>query len=257
MFAQRSRACFLLAGSLMLVAGCGQAETADKPPALKALEDQGLTILQEFEVGGGLRAFAAAAGDNPIAVYITSDGNAIVGTRLNAKGEPLDEARLNELAAKPISDRQWAQLQSASSVPDGKADAPRIVYAFTDANCPYCHRFWEVSRPWVEAGKVQIRHIMVGIIKQDSPAKAAAILGAADPSAALLENEQRYAQGGIAPANRVPAEISKILDDNQMLMLSMGFGGTPGIVVRGRDGILKKYNGLPQGPELTEVLGPL
>lgn len=257
MFAQRSRACFLLAGSLIWVAGCSQAETGDKPPALEALEDQGLTVMQEFEVGGGLRAFAAVAGDNPIAVYITSDGNAIVGTRLNAKGEPLDEATLNELAAKPISDRQWAQLQSASSVLDGKADAPRIVYAFTDANCPYCHRFWEASRPWVDAGKVQIRHLMVGVIKQDSPAKAAAILGAADPSAALQENERQHAQGGIAPADSVPADVGKTLDDNQMLMLSMGFGGTPGIVVRGSDGLVKKYSGVPQGPELAEVLGPL
>lgn len=256
MFVQRARASVLLAGSLMLVTGCGQAETADKPPALKALEDQGLTVMQEFEVGGGLRAFAAVAGDSPITVYITSDGNAIVGTRLNAKGEPLDEATLNELAAKPISDRQWAQLQSATSVPDGKANAPRIVYAFTDANCPYCHRFWEASRPWVDAGKVQIQHIMVGIIKQDSPAKAAAILGAADPSVALLENERKYAQGGITPAKSVPANIRTTLDDNQMLMLSMGFRGTPGIIVRGPDGVLKKYNGMPQGPQLAEVLGP-
>ena len=256
MFIRRARSSVLLAGSLMLVTGCSQAATGDRPPALEALEDQGLIVIQEFEVGGGLRAFAAAAGDRPIAVYITSDGNAIVGTRLNAEGEPLDEAALNELAAKPISDRQWAQLESATWVLDGKANAPHIVYAFMDANCPYCHRFWLAARPSVDAGKVQIRHIMVGIIKEDSPAKAAAILGAADPSAALLENERQYAQGGITPANSVPADIRKTLDDNQMLMLSMGFGGTPGIVVRGPDGILKKHNGMPQGPELAEVLGP-
>jgi len=256
MFAQRSRISFLLAASLMWVTGCSQAESADQPPVLKALEGQGLTVMQEFKVEGGLRAFAAVAGDRPIAIYITSDGNAIVGTRLNAKGEPVDEAALNNLAAKPISDKEWAQLQSATSVRDGKADAPRIVYAFSDANCPYCHRFWEAARPWVDAGKVQIRHIMVGIIKEDSPAKAAAILGAADPSAALLENERKYAQGGITPAKSVPANVRKTLDDNQMLMLSMGFRGTPGIVVRGSDGVLKKYNGMPQGPQLAEVLGP-
>lgn len=256
MFAWRLRIRLLLVASLVSATGCSQAETTDQPPALKALEGQGLAVVQEFQVGGNLRAFAAVADDRPIAIYITSDGNAIVGTRLNAKGEPVDEAALQNLVAKPISDKQWAQLQSATSVRDGKADAPRVVYAFSDANCPYCHRFWEAARPWVDAGKVQIRHIMVGIIKEDSPAKAAAILGAADPSAALLENERKYAQGGITPAKSVPANIRTILDDNQMLMLSMGFRGTPGIVVRGHDGVLKKYNGMPQGPQLTEVLGP-
>lgn len=256
MSVHRSRISLLLAASLMFIIGCSQAETADHPPALKTLEGQGLTVMQEFKVGGGLRAFAAVAGDRPIAVYITSDGNAIVGTRLNTKGEPVDEAALNNLAAKPLSDKEWAQLQSATFVRDGQANAPRIVYAFSDANCPYCHRFWEAARPWVDAGKVQIRHIIVGIIKEDSPAKAAAILGAVDPSAALAENERKHAQGGITPAKSVPANVRKTLDDNQMLMVSMGFRGTPGIVVRGPDGVLKKYNGMPPGPQLAAVLGP-
>lgn len=136
MFAQRSHISFLLAASFMVVTGCSKAETADKPAVLKALEGQGLTVTQEFKVGGGLRAFAAVAGDRPIAVYITSDGNAIVGTRLNAKGEPMDEADLEKLAAKPVSDRNgrscsrppgcWTarQMRRASSTPSAMPTAP-------------------------------------------------------------------------------------------------------------------------------------
>ena len=256
MFSQIPRFNFLFAASLMLVTACSQAETAGKPPALKALEGQGLTVMQEFKVGGGLRAFAAAAGDRPVAVYVTSDGNAIVGTRLNAKGEPMDEVVLNNLAAKPIGEKEWAQLESATWVRDGKADAPRVIYMFSDANCPYCHQFWQAARPWVDAGKVQLRHILVGVIKADSPAKAAAILGAPDPSAALLENEKKYDQGGIPPVRSIPANARKTIDDNQMLMMTMGFRGTPGIVVRDGDGLLKKVNGMPQQAALAEVLGP-
>src|SRR5690606_7350490 len=108
----------IAAASLMLTAACSQAETpspgepaVDVPPSVNALEAQGLTILQEFEVDGGLRAFAATAGDQPVAVYVTSDGNAIVGTRLGPNGQPLDGAVLEKLAAKPISDRIWARLE--------------------------------------------------------------------------------------------------------------------------------------------------
>src|SRR3546814_15255440 len=92
-----------------------------------------------------------------------------------------------------------------------------------DANCPYCNAFWEAARPWVDSGKVQLRHILVGIIKDDSPAKAAAILGAPDRSAALLTNERQFGQGGITPAKSVPADVRKILDDNLALMASTGF----------------------------------
>ncbi|WP_445012294.1 hypothetical protein [Achromobacter xylosoxidans] len=39
-------------------------------------------------------------------------------------------------------------------------------------------------------------------------------------------------------------------------MISAGFRGTPGIVVREGDGSVKKFNGMPQGVQLAEVLGP-
>lgn len=248
--------CLTLATGLMLIVGHSHAQSSDRPPAVKALEAQGLTVMQEFKVGGGLRAFAAAAEDRPVAVYVTSDGKAIIGTRVDAKGEPVDEATLQSLVARPMGDKAWAQLESASWVRDGKSTAPRIIYVFTDANCPYCHRFWEASRPWVDAGKVQLRHILVGVIKEDSPAKAAAILTAQNPSAALMENERGQSEGGIAPAKSIPDNVRKTLDQNQMLMVSMGFRGTPGIVVRDGSGAVKKYNGMPQQNALLEVLGP-
>ncbi|MEQ9106407.1 MAG: thiol:disulfide interchange protein DsbG [Limnobacter sp.] len=256
MFTQGVSFQFIAVASLLLMASCSQVENADIPPVVKALEEQGLIVKNEFQVEGGLRAFASVAGDRPIAVYVLANGNAIVGTRLNAKAEPIDEQTLQSLVVQPIRDQGWAELESAKWVLDGKADAPRVVYVFTDANCPYCHQFWTASRPWVDAGKVQLRHLLVGIIKEDSPTKAAAILGASDPSAALQENEIKYDQGGIKPTDSVPDDVQKILDDNQRLMLSQGFRGTPGIIVRDEKGLIQKYGGMPQRGELAEVLGP-
>ena len=256
MFAQRVLFSFITAAPLILMPSGGQAQATDKPPVIEALEDQGVTFKQEFDAGEGVRAFAGIVGDSPIAVYVLADGNAVSGTRLNAKGEPIDQATLQSLVAKPISDQAWADLESATWVLDGKADAPRVIYTFTDANCPYCHLFWEAARPWVDAGKVQLRHLLVGLIKEDSPTKAAAILGASDRSAALRENEVKYDQGGITPAKSVPEDVQRTLDDNQMLMLSMGFRGTPGIIVRDGEGLIQKYNGMPQQGALAEVLGP-
>lgn len=257
MLAPRLRLSSILAVSLILAAGCSQAENGERPPAVQALEMQGLNVIEEFEVsGGGLRAFAGTAGNRPIAVYVTSDGNAIIGTRLDANGEPIDEMTLQELVEKPMGEKTWAELESATWVLDGKSDAPRIIYTFSDANCPYCHQLWEAARPWVDAGKVQLRHLLVGVIRADSPAKAAAILGAANPSAALAENERKFDRGGIEPVDHVPDEVRQILDDNQMLMLSTGFQGTPGIVVRESDGSVRKFSGMPQRAQLAEVLGP-
>src|SRR3546814_8987929 len=60
---------------------------------------------------------------------------------------------------------------------------------FSDPNCPYCNMFWKQARPWVESGKVQLRHIMVGMLRADSAGKSAALLSAKDPRAALNEHE--------------------------------------------------------------------
>lgn len=260
MFPQHARTAFLLAISLTFVAGCSQADNPDLPATLQALEKQGLTVIEEFDVGGEgrgeVRAFAGVAGDQPVAVYLLSGGSAIVGTRVNANGEAVDEPMLLELVAKPMGEQTWARLEAANWVLDGAADAPRVVYTFSDPNCPYCNRFWETARPWIDSGKVQLRHLLVGIIKEDSPTKVAAILDADDPSAALLENERRFAEGGVAPAQTVSAEVQAVLDANQMLMVSQGFRGTPGIIVRDENGLIQKYNGMPQPDALADVLGP-
>src|SRR5690606_33969278 len=112
------------------------------------------------------------------------------------------------------------------------------------------------ARPWVDAGKVQLRHILVGVIRADSSGKAAAILSAKDPSAALLENETKFADGGIKALTDIPGKARQQLHENQELMSSLGFRGTPSIVVHDEDGMLNTYGGMPQDDQLLEVLGP-
>lgn len=256
MFAKRVIFSLLAVAPLMLMASCSQEENIERPAVIEAMENQGLIIMKEFDKDQDLRAFAGLVGDNPIAIYVLSNGNAVVGTRLNAKGEAIDEEILQNLVAKPVSDKAWVALGLASWVLDGKASAPRIVYTFTDANCPYCHLFWEAARPWVDSGKVQLRHLLVGIIKEDSPAKAAAILESSDQSAAMQKNEETFDQGGITPVENISASSHKILENNHLLMMSMGFRGTPGIAVLNNAGMIHKYSGMPQQNELQEILGP-
>jgi hypothetical protein len=45
------------------------------------------------------------------------------------------------------------QLASTTWIGEGRADAPRIVYVFTDLNCESCFKFWLDARPWVDSGR--------------------------------------------------------------------------------------------------------
>ena len=159
--------------------------------------------------------------------------------------------------SEPLEQDAWESLQAAGWVADGDPDAERIVYVFTDANCPFCNELWTSARPWVEAGKVQIRHVMVGVIRADSAAKAAAIIEASDPQAALTQNEMNHGSGGIAPLAKISPETNAKLNSNVELMRRLGFSGTPGLVAQGTDGELILQSGAPRGDALEALFGPL
>lgn len=231
--------------------------STSRPAVLATIEAQGLEIMGEFDAPSGLHGYAGVAGQEPLTVYTTADGqHALVGMLVDAKGKDVGADALRRLVTLPLSKRQWTALQATTWIADGAADAPRVVYVFTDPNCPYCHRFWEAARPWVEAGKVQLRHILVGVIRPDSANKVATMLTAKSPIAALTRNEHTFAKGGIEAAATVPDAVRQKLTGNETLMLQMGFQGTPGIAFLDDKGILQRRSGLPSADQLPVVLGP-
>jgi len=237
--------------------GWAGAQAAEEPAVISTVRDQGLEILGSFDAPGGLRGYAGLAGDQPVAVYVTPDGqHAVIGAMIDVQGNDVGAEAMSRLVAGPMTDRIWAQLEDSHWVPDGKQDAPRVVYTFSDPNCPYCNRFWHAARPWVDAGKVQLRHVLVGVIRPDSAPKATAIFTAANPEEALRRNEEDYKQGGIEPVESVPEKIQVWLDENELLMADLGFRGTPGILFKNAEGELQKRNGMPRDGDLETVLGP-
>ncbi len=190
------------------------------------------------------------------------------------------------LATAPAPAAQWTgaiqrqgaapttldDLSHARWIADGRDDAPRKVYVFMDANCRYCTKFWSDARPWVDSGKVQLRHIMVAVIAPSSAGKAAALLADADPARRLGSFERAHAFGvvrmmaggprhaledpNLQPLQPIPAEIGRTLDRHESLMRSLGLQGTPGMAFSGPDGRLVTRPGLASD-ELPTVLGAL
>lgn len=245
-------ACLAVLGTLTL-----NAQAKDWPAPIKALETQGIEVIGTFKAPGGLTGYAGVIEMQPLAIYLTADGKqAIVGSMIDAKGNNLSQKSLEKLVSKPMTDRAWKQLEQSTWIGDGKNNAPRVIYTFTDPNCPYCNKFWNDARPWVTSGKVQLRHVMVAILGPTSPGKAAAILAAKDPQAALTQHEQQHAKGGTQPLSQVPEKIRAQLDANQKLMQQLGSSATPTIFYKDASGKLQKMQGAPSAEMLTQILGP-
>ncbi|MEP0000978.1 thiol:disulfide interchange protein DsbG, partial [Marinobacter sp.] len=148
------------------------------PPAVQQLIDRGVSIKGTFDAPGGMIGYVGDMQGRGVAFYLTPDKeHVVVGPMLDEKGNNLTEPKIQELVLGPQNENAWRQLEDADWVRDGDADAPVVIYTFTDPNCPYCHRFRQAAEPWIDTGRVQLRHILVGILKQDSLPKAATIIG--------------------------------------------------------------------------------
>jgi thiol:disulfide interchange protein DsbG len=256
-----------------LVASGGACLAQILPPALQALQKRGISVLDTFPSKTGLKAYAAMVDGRPVAFYVAPDGHVIAGAALGEDGKGADEEALDAVARRPLGEQGWKQLDASHWIADGKPTAPRVVYMFTDPNCPYCAKFWNDARPWVDSGKVQLRHVIVGILTPTSRAKAAALLADKNPSEALAAYEGVHAPAtatklaaggqarplgdqGLKPLTNVSPDLATQLDENKALMSFFGLQGTPGLLWRDVKGSVQKRTGA-SGPALYEILGPL
>ncbi|MCP1313471.1 MULTISPECIES: thiol:disulfide interchange protein DsbG [unclassified Halomonas] len=251
-----------LARSLLTLAlastGLNAALAADAPlPApIDALRERGLEIHERFDAPGGLVGFGASAPGQEMVIYLTPDGeHAIIGTLFDAQGEDLSEAALETHVRAPLEAQTWQSLEQSHWVQDGSVDAPRTVYMFTDPNCTYCKALWRQTRPWVEAGEVQIRHILVGILAPNSPALAASLLAADDPGQALAA----HSEGEPITASAQSVAIEEQVYTNNQLFDELGLHATPTSAFKREteNGTVRldRIEGLPGRDRLVEMMG--
>src|ERR1700750_599984 len=109
------------------------------------------------------------------------------------------------------------RLDQARWIGVGAKSTERVVYVFTDPDCPFCNDLWKAMKK-ARAPDVQIRYLLVAVIDADSKGKDAAILEAKDPVAALEKSERNFDHGGIAPKSAALPETTEAISFNEELM---------------------------------------
>ena len=228
----------------------------DLPAPVKAIEKQGITIIKSFDAPGGMKGYLGKYQEMGVTIYLTPDGkHAISGYMYDEAGTNLSEKLFNQELYGPAGRELWQRMEKADWILDGQKTAPRVVYVFADPYCPYCKQFWQQARPWVESGKVQIRTLMVGVIKPESPAAAAAILSARDPAKSWHEYEQSNGKMTLALPKTIPPAIMRSLNLNQKIMDDLGANATPAIYYMNEENVLQQAVGLPDAEKLKTIMG--
>lgn len=238
------------------LAGHGARAESSHPDAVQVLVESGVDIVERFDAPSGMTGYVGTMKGRPVSFYLTTDKkHVIIGPMLSETGKDLSKTSIRKSITGPQNEEAWSKLENSEWVRDGKENAPVVVYTFTDPNCPYCHRFREAAKPWIEAGRVQLRHVMVGILKQDSLPKAATILGANNPESALHDHQRNYESGGIAVDKEVVSANHKRVVANNSLMRNLGLSATPSTFYKADDGTIAIKRGLPLPEELAGMMG--
>jgi Protein-disulfide isomerase len=241
----------LAALTVFFVAGL---HAQDYPAPVQALVAKGVTIQAVLAAPPGFKGYVGDYQGQRMPVYLLPDGqHVLLGTLLDAHGNDLTQAPMQEAAQRQIPASTWDDLAKASWIAEGSTHPQRIVYVFTDTECPYCHKLWQATQPMLAAGSVQVRHIIVAVIAPASRHRAAAILDARDPAAALRLHESTFEHSAVQPEAKVPPATATRIAANTALMEKLGIEGTPATVYRDANGSLRILAGLPPVDVLRRI----
>lgn len=225
------------------------------PESITALLDQGFVFHGTFETPDDLLGYALSYDNKPVAAYRSSTSDhAIIGTLIDPQGSAAMESQLQALVLQPMLEASWSAFEDTRFITEGEDEASHVVYTLTDPNCPYCNALWKSSRSLIEQGELQLRHVLVGVLSEDSLRKAAAVLESNDPTKALESHELSFVDGGISPV--MPSEESRtLLKRHAQLMQEAGATGTPTSYYRDEEGMVQRIDGAVSTVQLRDILG--
>jgi len=164
------------------------------------------------------------------------------------------------VASQTAASSILADIKQATWIRDGKSK--HVIYVFTDPNCPYCHKVFNLLRSAVERGEVELRWVPIGKLMASSIGKAAAMIEDKNPTEALYLNESGFSQetgsfGGI-PEEPVPRDGTlRLLEVNHALLKLSGHDALPTLVFRTKDGKAEIVRGAPPAATLEKLIKSL
>lgn len=246
-------------------------------PIARALE-QGMVLESQFNAESDLTGWVLSLDGQFTLVYTTPDQRTLIsGALINEAGQNLSELYAQQYFPKPditlLEEATYISIGAPKekNLPDSatSADTPaeqqdnaatektveakRVVYAFFDPSCPFCHLAWKAFQPYIAKG-VEIRWIPVAFLNPESRDKAAAILQDRNPETLLAES-MRLFNTEEQPTTSVKETSRRQLQNNMKLMQRFGIQGTPGLIWSDNNGELNIRSGMPKLDEFAHITG--
>ncbi|NII09520.1 thiol:disulfide interchange protein DsbG [Oleiagrimonas sp. C23AA] len=243
--------------ALGLVA-CSQASDAPNtyPAPIQALQNKGVKIKSTMQAPPGFKGYLGEYAGHPVPVYLLPDGKHVsIGELFDSAGEDVTQQALQEATQQPLGAATWNQLGKATWIAEGATHPKHVVYVFTDTECPFCHRLWAAVQPILSRGDTQVRYILVAVISPKSEPRAASILDAANPLAAMKSHEAGFRHSPVKPSISISSATQAHIQANTRLMSHLGFQGTPATVYKDDKGRIRTAVGMLPQTRVERIFG--
>lgn len=254
MFRTRGVTLFLGLAACLLCTGGAQAQ--EYPAPIQALINRGITIVGRMPAPQGFKGYVGEFDGQMTPVYLLPDGrHTTVGVLYDEHGKDLTNAAFRAATAPEPDPALWQALAKTTWIAEGAAKPERIVYVFTDTECPFCHKLWLALQPHLQRDKLQVRDVIVAVIAPESLTRAAAVLGASDPAATWHIHELAFGHSPVKPLGSVNPRMRARIEANTALMTRLGAFGTPAIVYKDKNGGIHMVLGLPDKGHMQAIFG--
>jgi len=165
-------------------------------------------------------------------------------------------ARAETPTLKFSPEEAYKMAASASGFTVGPMMAANTVYVFFDPTCPHCAHLWESATPL--QSKLKMVWLPLGFLRPQSAKQGATILAAADPKAAMTENETRLMnrQGGITVDPNLPEAALNKVKANTAIFEKLGANSVPLVLFRNaRSGTYAARSGSAETVQLVAMFG--
>ena len=247
---------------------------------IRAIE-QGMTLESQFKAESGLTGWVLSLDNQFTLVYTTPDQRTLIsGALISEEGDNLSELYAQQYFPKPDitlledatfistgASKEQSILDSVAETIKGmdtsnKSDTAnlddqdnphRVVYAFFDPSCTFCHLVWKALQPYIDKD-VEVRWIPVAFLSPESRDKAAAILQHSSPEDKFAES-MRLFNTEEQPQSPAKETTRRQLQSNMKLMQRFGIQGTPGLVWQDDNGELNIRSGMPKLDDFSHITG--
>jgi thiol:disulfide interchange protein DsbG len=166
-------------------------------------------------------------------------------------------ARAETPTLKLSAEEAYKLAATGSGFTVGPMMAANTVYVFFDTTCPHCAHLWQSAEPL--RTKLKMVWMPVGLLRPQSSKQGATILSAADPVAAMTQNETRLMnrQGGIeVPANLSDAVLAKVKANTTIFTDKLGANSVPLVLLRNaHSGNYVAHSGAAETAQLAAMVG--